>query len=274
MPTLLNLPWNTPTPSESSHSNSTETLEDEEEIYPRINEEVLNQLPARLRQNLRSLQQEASARLSKQNNFQHCTQNNHPGSTDQRETRAMSHQNHSDSYPETYLKQEHCPLPEMDEGSSKYLSLRNPDPRGSKAGDGRGNGEEGKDKKKVQFDLPQVEDKDGEQHADAGAEGQAPFQGPAAEEYFDDYPEDHQRSRLEFTSHWTASARFHNVLSGDGSNPYAPYTSALREQAKASGYWAGNVEEEAAGMLETKRKRWLNRFRKFVGLKGGKDKKQ
>lgn len=272
MSTLSDLPWNTQSSDKSNNSNSTESLEDEEEVYPRISEEIFDQLPTRLRQNLRILQQEVFDRLSRTNpNPAYHAQNPHQRPADQHEseerTPATPSQNNS-NFLATHRNQDKEPSLAMDEESSKYLSIRNPEPRGSKAGDGRGNDEGERGKKRVKFDLPEPEYEDGEQqHGDAREAGVDPFQGPVAEENFE-YFEDYQPRALETTGPWTATARFQNIISGETSNPYAPYTSALREEARAS--VVENLGELDDGK---KRKRWFYRFLKFIGLKSRKDKK-
>lgn len=272
MSTLLNLPWDTGSSVKSNHSNSTESLQDEEEVFPRISEDIFDQLPTRLRQNLRMLQQEAFDRISRTNpNFGNHVQDLHQRPASQREfaeqTPATPSQGNSNSYPTTHSNEEKEPPLAMDEGSSKYLTIRNPDPRGSKSGDGRGDDEEGKGNKRVKFDLPEPEDRNREQHGNTSEAGFDPFQGPVAEENFE-YFEDHQPTALETTGPWTASARFQTVLSGETSNPYAPYTSALREEARAS------VVKTLGELDERKtRKRWFHRFLSFIGLGDSKDKK-
>lgn len=274
MSSLLTPPWSTESSNKTIRSNSTESFQDEEEVFPDIDEEILNQLPPRLQRNLRILQQEAYDRLSRTNPKLVSHMHQRPASQHESVGRApATPQENSKNLLTTHRERDDWPLPAMDEGSSRYLSIRNPDRRGSPAGTGNEDSG-GKGKKRVKFNLPDPEPEDegeNEEQDGAASGGRAnPIQGPVAEENFDHF-EDHRPTRLEATGLWTASARFRNVLSGEATNPYAPYTSGLREEARASVMDnLGDLDDESP---KKKRKPWFHRFLKFIGLKGRKDKK-
>ncbi|KAK2761195.1 hypothetical protein FQN54_001716 [Arachnomyces sp. PD_36] len=255
-------------------SNQSSSTEDEDEVYPRIDEEIFRQLPERLRRNLRSLQQEAYDRLSRPNlNLDYHTQNHHhPQSQQQRATQSTSSQANSNTFPPYHQTRDNWPLLTMDGGSSKYLSIRNPEPRGSRSTLRRGGDEGEAAKKKVQFNLPELENGEMGHHGHAGEQGPGLHQEPARDEHFGEYPEHHHHPALEFTSPWTTTARYRNIISGERSNPHAPYTSASREQIRRLALSEG-IEEANAFRLGRNRQHWLKRFLGFLGFKGRKDRK-
>jgi hypothetical protein len=272
MPTFFNLPWNTQSRTESNNSSSTETLEDEEEVFREIDEEILSQLPTCLRKNLESLQQETFDRLSRTNpSFKHRAQNHHRCQDGREEESLATYETNSNNLIKSHDKQDTRPLAKMEEGPSKYLTVRNPDARDTKAEGGRSN-DETEDRKRVQFNLPEPRGNE-EGYRGVGSEGLGQFQWPVGES-FEDHREDVQQPLLEPTGPWTASARSHTIISGERHNPYAPYTSALREQERSWAAPAKNPEEAEGEEPKKKRKRWARWFSKLIRVgESRKDKK-
>ena len=285
----LGRPWNTQTPSEDSESiysrptNSTASLEDEEEVFYEIDEDILSQLPPRLRQNLQSLRMETFERLSRTNpNFEYRAHNPYQTPTGQQameeETKAVPYQSESGRGPASGWHHNSGGQLEASQGSSRYLSVRNPDPRTDRKGKGKA------PMKKVEFDMPEFNDDYGGDHGNAAAGGLGNFEGMSDEEVYQRQYRLYREEAIRRTSSsCTVAAGSQTVLSDDQTlNPAAPYTSRLRWQASQDpDYWVKTVEsdeesgeESGQGTAEGKivkrkglRPRWLRRLYKLIGRK-------